>query len=727
MSKFVSEELSKAVSEVDQIVTAPKSDKEESMKEVLETIKKLGKEGLKKAMPNLSPEQQTLLKEVLAKAVDIKQQAWGDANKKPQKAQEPLTSERSNSEEGVDEWDEKMMNAKNASQNHQGGSDEKPEGWEGQVIKAKPADREEAKEAIMQMEEKEHGTKDPKKLVEAEKKENREEKQEPEQKKPPEKKMKKSLQEELEETLGKSELMQKMVEGMYKRGMNQEKCLNAMKKKGYDHDLAKKMWDDYALAQEAGKATDPEGKPEPKKMEKSIPWGNPQMKLLGATTRRGQNSHYDVVDQLVDEAQKEEQFKKSGETFRYEETLSKGEPKENDINEIIANGQDLEDTELEERVLKAEKRGPFKVKSFSDEDMEKALGFPQAPGNSQSGEQEQAESDELKKGGPGSGVKGHKTAKKQKDPHKDWSVANHAGNATSFRFAAEHHAGRELGRIHEETAEMHEKKAKEKAKTSDDHARMMQHYKEVSRSSDAAGIPEGKHRKEFMHHFKEYSKAKDAERGAAEAKEQEDRKRHNDMVSIHKLAGRKKPSHKEMQAADDHTHRRAMESHEFLANNASAVGDMEGVRHHTKMYNLHGLYQGQGKSDPKFMEEAKRRHDTFNDKLKKSEVEEFEKGGKGSGVKGHTTPKQKQEAKFKKVMGIAKEMEEKGAGFFNRNSDGSMSMFIRGAHGNDPNQWRNARAIQDALGVHGGEIKPDPQSGHLVMRIEGVYPKSGQE
>src|SRR5690606_22084118 len=62
-----------------------------------------------------------------------------------------------------------------AEKKHQGTP---TDGWEGQVIKGKgPKEskkeekREEAAETIMSMEEKEHGIKDPKKLVQAEKKE----------------------------------------------------------------------------------------------------------------------------------------------------------------------------------------------------------------------------------------------------------------------------------------------------------------------------------------------------------------------------------------------------------------------------------------------------------------------------------------------------------------------------------------------------------------------------
>jgi hypothetical protein len=67
-----------------------------------------------------------------------------------------------------DDQDEKLVKPEAAKMNHQGTP---TDGWEGQVIKGKEMSKEKAKEKLMDMEEKEHGTKDPKKLVEAEKKE----------------------------------------------------------------------------------------------------------------------------------------------------------------------------------------------------------------------------------------------------------------------------------------------------------------------------------------------------------------------------------------------------------------------------------------------------------------------------------------------------------------------------------------------------------------------------
>lgn len=115
-------------------------------------------------------------------------------------------------------------------------------------------------------------------------------------------------------------------------------------------------------------------------------------------------------------------------------------------------------------------------------------------------------------------------------------------------------------------------------------------------------------------------------------------------------------------------------------------------------------------------------HDMTEASIQKmtSKLKEMRGGKPKAAPKTETKPK-KAGKTIKDLLPILKDMEDKGAGFFNRNSDGSMTIFVRGAHGNDPNQWHNARAIQNAIGYQAEEIKPDPQSGHLVIRVRNVY------
>jgi len=74
--------------------------------------------------------------------------------------------------------------------------------------------------------------------------------------------------------------------------------------------------------------------------------------------------------------------------------------------------------------------------------------------------------------------------------------------------------------------------------------------------------------------------------------------------------------------------------------------------------------------------------------------------------------------KWQDALVYLQRIEDNGAGFWSRNSDQSISIFVRGAHGNDPTQWKNARAIEDLFGLMVSEgITPDPQSGHLYLKL----------
>lgn len=381
-----------------------KSDEGENMDELLKTIKALGRDGLKKAIPSLTDEQKELLGEVLSKAKDLSKEAQMSDNKKPQKTREPKTEERSNSEEGVDEADEKLMADQNKTQDHQGGGDSKPEGWEGQVIKSEA--REEAKEKIMSMEEKEHGTKNPKKLVEAEKQEHKVEKAKAEDQEddsegqelsPEEKAAKKAEKESLE----KSEIMHKMVERMRKRGMDRPKCLEAMKKKGYDHQMADKLWGDQDESDKAGSAKEQaaqseENKIQPKdndskkvsdktkpnpeqkqdkqpKLEKSIVWGDPQAQIRAGS--QGRKMTYSVSEEIIKSGERRDELKKSGQTFHDEsptdEVLEKSGFKKTTLNDLIEKSLDRSTDQLRDEgssLIQAKAT----VSSFSEEDFLKS-------------------------------------------------------------------------------------------------------------------------------------------------------------------------------------------------------------------------------------------------------------------------------------------------------------------------------------------------------------------
>lgn len=221
------DEITKQIEEMAEKMEKSTKDPQEALFDV---IKSLGPEGLKEKIGTLSEDEKLVLKAALEemnlkKAVTFDQEAQ---SAKP--IQGKVTDTIIQEEIASDDADEKLVKPAANAQSHQG---TKTEGWEGQVIKsdleileqnidqviekamakcnddkmvmkklkekgmeeskvqgalekykakkevkksddvekAKSMSKEEAKEKIMQMEEKEHKTKDPKKLVDAEKKE----------------------------------------------------------------------------------------------------------------------------------------------------------------------------------------------------------------------------------------------------------------------------------------------------------------------------------------------------------------------------------------------------------------------------------------------------------------------------------------------------------------------------------------------------------------------------
>lgn len=282
-----------------------------------------------------------------------------------------------------DDADEKLMKPAAAKHNHQGGP---VDGWEGQVIKSleenldlviekamekcnddkmvmkklkekgmdegkvqgaldkykmkknmkkseaedlekgKMKEREQAKEKIMSMEEKEHGTKDPKKLVDAEKKEHKDEK-----------KMKKS-DEEIEKA---------------KMNKEEDQLGDAPDLKGGKQVAKKSPAPDIEDNAKANK----------KNMTKSVSWDDDQ-RLLKANTL-GRNFTFNV-EQFIEETIKNEP----------KEPVAKSETKKEDINDLIQKGADRNwDQVNEERRHSAVKTNGTLVKSFDDAALAEAMGM----------------------------------------------------------------------------------------------------------------------------------------------------------------------------------------------------------------------------------------------------------------------------------------------------------------------------------------------------------------
>lgn len=390
----VEQDMSKVAESLENFSKSTEPGEDDVMDEILKAIREMGPEELKKRVKTLSKAQQELLNGILEKGSSMDKEMRMDTDHgqpgKPQSAREPETDTVSNSKEGVDEWDEKFMKESNAQQRHQGGDGQQgSDEWQGQVIKS---EEEQICEAALQKGE--------------------------------------WTEEDLEKGCN---YMSKMIKRMKERGMDRDRCMDALSKKGYDKDLALKAWDNKDEAEAAGKKVDldkkgPKVKGQEKKpmakseeveasqeekiekseglddaladaeaekqeakeeqpaqepVKKSIPWGNPQVKLLGASTRRGQNCHYSVSDTIVAQNKQYEEFKKSNDVYFGEakkaETLEKSEDpnKKLSINEMIEKGVDMNQARYTQAVRNMKKRdqGGFLVKSFDEEQIAKDMGI----------------------------------------------------------------------------------------------------------------------------------------------------------------------------------------------------------------------------------------------------------------------------------------------------------------------------------------------------------------
>jgi hypothetical protein len=169
------------------------------------------------------------------------------------------------------------------------------------------------------------------------------------------------------EGLEKGEMLYKMIEKLRKRGMDYDVCMAAMKKKGYDTEMAKNMWEEMHKADESAAKQEKEAA----KVEKSINWASPN-RLLEVSERRGQNAHYNVDGYIA----------KGGERAERLEALAKSqeaaEPKEfdsKDINDLIEKGYDRSETDVNSALsgIQNKRINGFTVSAFSDEDMLKSL------------------------------------------------------------------------------------------------------------------------------------------------------------------------------------------------------------------------------------------------------------------------------------------------------------------------------------------------------------------
>lgn len=143
--RYMEDEVDKSeetnMNKVDQEIEAMAEKMEKSTtdfsSEIRETIKLLGPEGLKKAMPSLSEEQAELLQHVLQ---DMRKAVEMDKEYAAKRKREDLKDTKFDTEFADDDQDEKLVKPEAAKQNHQGNP---IEGWEGQIIKGESMSRDE--------------------------------------------------------------------------------------------------------------------------------------------------------------------------------------------------------------------------------------------------------------------------------------------------------------------------------------------------------------------------------------------------------------------------------------------------------------------------------------------------------------------------------------------------------------------------------------------------------
>lgn len=360
MSK-INEEIEQMAEKMEKSTTSP-TDKLEAI------IKSLGPAGLKAKLPSLSEEDKLVLKATLEQ-MNLKKAVSFDDAYAAKMIQGKVTDTIIQEDIASDDADEKLVKPAAAKQNHQGTP---TEGWEGQVIKSiqeseetldlviekamekcsddkmvmkklkekgmdegkvqgaldkykakkmqkAESDRDKAKEKIMQMEEKEHGTKDPKKLVADEKKEHAMKKGELPEKANPE--------------------VDQVGDAPNLEGGKQ------MAKKTSAPDI-----EDIAAANK-------------KNMTKSAVWED-ETRLLKANTL-GRNFTFNV-EQFITETLANEP----------KESVQKSEGTE-DLNDLIAKGGDKSQRQINDENEKDEAKKKVNgklVKSFSDEDLREAMG-----------------------------------------------------------------------------------------------------------------------------------------------------------------------------------------------------------------------------------------------------------------------------------------------------------------------------------------------------------------
>lgn len=371
--------MSDITKEIEQ--TAEKMEKStQTPKEILfETIRQLGPDGIRSKLPTLEKSEQELLVGALQ---EMKKAVEMDKDYQAKFVQGKITDTKIQEDKADDDQDEKLVKPEAATIAHQGTP---TDGWDGQVIKGKKVGFKAVEEKA-----KEEGAEDPKAVaaavgIEKYGKEGMEAKARAG-------KMKKG--DEMDEKVmkdakkkAKSGDKEKMIEGLKEMkkalelsmpGATPELIKGEMKRLLAEEDqdgdapemdvktrANKENIDALNLASD-NKAAQKKVNDEKQGMKKAV-WGgeNDLIKALSG----GRNHHFSLEEYMV------EVLKEAGKPA---EEIKKSETKKEDLNDIIAKGQDTTWDDLNcERMIKSNKekvRGKI-VKSFEDDEIAQALGL----------------------------------------------------------------------------------------------------------------------------------------------------------------------------------------------------------------------------------------------------------------------------------------------------------------------------------------------------------------
>lgn len=330
----------------------------ETLKEFRQVVEEIGREGVETVIKALPEESQILFKEALAKSMSMDKEAQEKTGAKvKQVVSEDAREDEDEEAKKRREADkgEKMVKKPGADKiSHQGDDTE----LKGQVIKSEETE------------------------------EDAEDLEKGDSKAEAEEEVQKGAMKELAfEELEKGELLHKMIEKMRKRGMDHDKVMDALGKKGYDVEMAKGKWADMEEEEQLAKKDEVKKSEEvvaeetiekvveeqaaPEEIKKSVNWASPNERLE-VNAKRGHNTHYDVDSYIVQKAMD----KAAGEPLK----KSDEEPKTFDpknINDILEKGDDRSIDDINQALghVKKSKGGDFNTSSFSDEDLAKSMGM----------------------------------------------------------------------------------------------------------------------------------------------------------------------------------------------------------------------------------------------------------------------------------------------------------------------------------------------------------------